>query len=204
MIKKSIDILKKIGRALMSVVKFRPKFDKIKNEIEDKKIETAYVVQKESPTINLNDNIFVSPMDGKIINLTEILDPVFSEKMMGDGFAIEPLNGEVVSPVNGTIEVVFPTKHAIGITANNGREILVHFGLDTVTLNGEGLEALVAKGDKVKAGQPILRVDIEAIKNKVPSLITPIIFTNLKEGEIVNVISGEKVKRGQGNFVKII
>lgn len=204
MVKKSIDILKKIGRALMSVVKFRPKFDKIKNEIEDKKIETAYVVQKESPTINLNDNIFVSPMDGKIINLTEILDPVFSEKMMGDGFAIEPLNGEVVSPVNGTIEVVFPTKHAIGITANNGREILVHFGLDTVTLNGEGLEALVAKGDKVKAGQPILRVDIEAIKNKVPSLITPIIFTNLKEGEIVNVISGEKVKRGQGNFVKII
>lgn len=115
---------------------------------------------------------------------------------MGDGFAIEPVNGEVVSPVDGTVSVVHSSKHAVGITANNGLELIIHFGIDTVNLKGEGFTTLVNVGDKVKAGQPILKVDLELVKGKVASVITPIIFTNLG-AKSVAVQAGENVKRGQ-------
>lgn len=149
-----------------------------------------------------NDS-FVMPLDGKLLELKDVPDQVFSQKMMGDGFAIEPANGEVVSPVDGTVSIFFPTKHAIGFTADNGREILVHFGVDTVNLQGEGFEALVEQGDKVNAGQPVLRVDLEKVRGKVPSVITPVIFTNLTEGETVSFKPGTNVKRGDKNLVAI-
>lgn len=159
---------------------------------------------EQNSTNSLDDNAIVSPLDGKILDISDVPDAVFSQKMMGDGFAIEPDNGEVVSPVNGTISSIFPTKHAIGIIANNGLELLVHFGLDTVNLQGEGFEALIKDGDKVKAGQPILRVNLEQIKGKVPSVITPVVFTNLSEGEKVSVNAGQHVKRSESGIVSII
>ncbi|QGU94856.1 hypothetical protein GOM49_06870 [Clostridium bovifaecis] len=152
----------------------------------------------------VDDNTIVSPLDGTILDISSVPDAVFSQKMMGDGFAIEPDNGDVVSPVTGTISSIFPTKHAIGIIANNGLELLVHFGLDTVNLQGEGFEALVKDGDKIKAGQPLLRVNLEQVKGNVPSVITPIVFTNLSEGKKVLVNAGRKVKRGESGVVSII
>ncbi|MDF2883003.1 MAG: glucose transporter subunit [Clostridiaceae bacterium] len=187
---------------------FGPKSDQLKGQIKDviagktaKPIEDTPISNEAA--VDLNDNTFVAPLDGKIINLTEVPDEVFAQKLMGDGFAIEPSSGNVVSPVNGVITTIFPTKHAIGITAENGREILIHFGLDTVTLKGEGFQALVNQGDKVKANQPILKVDINNIKSRVPSLITPIIFTNLSENETVSVNAGEKISCGENNIVTI-
>lgn len=187
---------------------FGPKSDQLKGQIKDviagKTVKPIEEVQSGGEAaVDSDDNTFVAPLDGKIIDLADVPDDVFAQKLMGDGFAIEPSSGNVYSPVNGVITTVFPTKHAIGITADNGREILIHFGLDTVTLKGEGFEALVNQGDKVKANQPILKVDIHNIKSKVPSLITPIIFTNLSENETVTVNAGEKIHCGQDNIVKI-
>ncbi|AJA47808.1 PTS system glucose-specific EIICBA component [Clostridium pasteurianum DSM 525 = ATCC 6013] len=209
------DGLKKLGAAgVMEVGNniqaiFGPKSDQLKGQIKDIiSGKTPVPVEEketvESTKVDLDDvSDIVSPLDGKIINITEVPDEVFSQKMMGDGFAIEPSNGEVVSPVNGTITTVFPTKHAVGITAEDGLELLVHFGMDTVTLKGEGFTALVEQEAKVKAGQPILKVDLDSVKDKVPSIITPVVFTNLPEGKTVVINTGSEVKRGQKGIVTI-
>ncbi|WP_112182112.1 MULTISPECIES: PTS glucose transporter subunit IIA [Paraliobacillus] len=121
---------------------------------------------------------FVMPIEGEIIDITEVEDPVFSEKMMGDGFAIIPVAGSVVSPVNGEIIKVFPTKHAIGIKSAKGYEILIHVGIDTVQLNGKGFTALVNDGDKIKVGQEILQFNVEIIKKSASSYVVPVVFTD--------------------------
>lgn len=123
--------------------------------------------------------------------------------MMGDGFAIVPEEGLVVSPVDGTIVNLFPTKHAIGIVSEAGREILIHVGIDTVKLEGKGFEALVAQGDKVTSGQPLLKVDIEYVKNNASSIITPIVFTNLSEGESVKIEKAGNVDREEADVISI-
>lgn len=140
-----------------------------------------------NPTSSIStDDRFVSPIKGKILPITEVPDQVFSGKMMGDGFAIEPAEGLVVSPVNGKIINIFPTKHAIGIESDSGKEILIHFGIDTVKLKGEGFESFISEGDRVTIGQKLLKVDLNFVKVNAPSIITPIVFTNLS-GETVFV-----------------
>src|SRR5690625_1444945 len=131
------------------------------------------------------------PIKGELIPITEVPDQVFAGKMMGDGFAIVPEEGLVVSPVNGKIINVFPTKHAIGIQSEGGREILIHIGIDTVNLKGEGFETLIHEGDVVEVGQPLLKVDLSYIKENATSTITPIVFTNLAENEQVVIENGK-------------
>jgi len=138
---------------------------------------------------------YIQPLEGKILSITDVPDPVFSQKMMGDGIAIDPSNGILVAPADGQIMNVFPTKHALSMTDNNGKEILIHVGLDTVTLKGEGFTPFVKDGDKVKQGQKLMEIDFEAIKSKVPSIITPMVFTNLGENEKV-VVVGNEIKIG--------
>jgi glucose-specific phosphotransferase system IIA component len=123
----------------------------------------------------------VSPMAGEVLPITAVPDPVFAEKMMGDGFAVNPSAGEVVAPVGGEVVNLFPTGHAVGIRTPDGLEVLVHVGIDTVKLGGQGFTALVAQGDRVEAGQAILRVDLDGIRDQVPSLMTPVVFTNLED-----------------------
>jgi glucose-specific phosphotransferase system IIBC component len=146
--------------------------------------------------------VYTSPLTGKVMPLEEVPDQVFSGRMMGDGYAVLPTDGVVVSPVDGKIVNLFPTKHAIGIEATSGREILIHVGIDTVNLKGEGFEALVAQGDDVKKGQELLRVNLDYVKENAPSLITPIIFTNLKQGQTVTLEKQGKVSKGD-TVVKI-
>ena len=94
-------------------------------------------------------------------------------------------SGEVRAPLSGVVETVFPTRHAIGLKTDSGLEILIHVGIDTVNLNGQGFSALVKQGERVTAGQPLLRADLDAIHPQVPSVITPIIFTNLEDGTAI-------------------
>lgn len=132
--------------------------------------------------IKPTEEVIFAPLSGQVTELEEVPDPTFSQKMMGDGLAIIPTEGVVVSPVDGEIVQFFHTKHAIGIRSLTGAEILIHVGLETVSMNGEGFEGHVQEGEKVKAGDKLISFDLELIKEKATSTITPIVITN---GEIV-------------------
>ena len=116
--------------------------------------------------------------DGQVIDLADVKDPVFSQKMMGDGFAVEPENGKIYSPVSGTVTSVFPSKHAIGLVTDNGLEVLVHIGLETVSLEGKPFEVHVSEGQKVAAGDLLVTADLEAIKEAGRETSTIVVFTN--------------------------
>ncbi len=136
------------------------------------------------------DGAIIAPLTGRFVPLEEVPDPVFAQKMMGDGFAIEPTEGTVVSPVEGEIVQFFPTKHAIGIKTASGVEVLIHVGLETVSMNGEGFEGHVQVGDKVKVGTKLISFDLALIAEKAKSTVTPIIMTN---GDVLETFTKETV-----------
>ncbi|MDG4947625.1 glucose PTS transporter subunit IIA [Actinobacillus equuli subsp. haemolyticus] len=135
----------------------------------------------EVSTIPLNKFNLVSPLEGNIQKLTEIADPMFASEALGKGIAIEPTKGELISPVNGTISSVFPTKHAYNIISDDGLEVLIHIGMDTVQLNGTHFETFVKDGDRIQVGQLLGKFDIENIKARGYSVVTPIIIANSDE-----------------------
>ena len=116
--------------------------------------------------------------DGQVITIENVKDPVFSQKMMGDGFAVEPENGHIVSPVAGKITSIFPTKHALGLVTDNGLEVLVHIGLDTVSLEGKPFEVKVSEGQTVAAGDLLVEADLDAIHEAGRETTTVVVFTN--------------------------
>ncbi|EFR97423.1 pts system glucose-specific eiicba component, partial [Listeria ivanovii FSL F6-596] len=122
-------------------------------------------------------------VDGQLISLEEVPDPVFNQKMMGEGIAIKPETGTIVAPADGKIIQLAETKHAFGIRTALGQEILVHIGLETVSLNGEGFNVLVKVGDKVKKGQPVVEADIDFIQKNAASTVIPMVITNSSEGK---------------------
>ena len=139
-----------------------------------------------------------SPLDGEAIPLEEVPDPVFAQKMMGDVLAIIPKNGKVVSPINGKVVQIFPTKHAVGLVSEEGLEILIHIGLETVELNGKGFEVAVSAGETVKVGDPLLNVDLDYLEQKHKEIVTPIVITNMldKAGELEYIAKQNVVTRG--------
>ena len=139
--------------------------------------EAEFAVHAE-PTALVNTAQLVSPLAGQVKPLNQATDPVFSSGVMGQGVVIEPSQGELVSPVNGTVTVLFPTKHAVGIVSEEGVELLMHIGMDTVSLDGKGFEAHVTQGDKVVVGQQLISFDMEVIKEAGLVTETPVIITN--------------------------
>ena len=130
------------------------------------------------PTVLAESAEVVSPLAGQVKPLSQATDPVFSSGVMGQGVVIEPSQGELVSPVNGTVTVLFPTKHAVGIVSEEGVEMLMHIGMDTVSLDGKGFEAHVEQGDKVVVGQQLISFDMYVIKEAGLVTETPVIITN--------------------------
>ncbi|MFR6280083.1 MAG: PTS glucose transporter subunit IIA [Lacrimispora saccharolytica] len=122
--------------------------------------------------------VILAPVEGKAVSLKEVNDPTFSQEILGKGVAVIPSKGRVVAPADGVVSVFFETKHAVSITADNGAEIIVHVGLDTVNLKGEHYTAYKKQGDKVKAGELLLEFDLEAIKAAGYDVITPVIICN--------------------------
>ena len=139
--------------------------------------EAEFAVHAE-PTDLVKTAQLVSPLAGQVKPLSQATDPVFSSGVMGQGVVIEPSHGELVSPVNGTVTVLFPTKHAVGIVSEEGVELLMHIGMDTVSLDGKGFEAHVAQGDKVVVGQQLISFDMNVIKEAGLITETPVIITN--------------------------
>lgn len=143
-----------------------------------------------------NSFTLVSAIDGTLFPLSHVPDPVFAEKMAGDGVAIDPTGDIVVAPADGVLSLVFKTKHAFALTLDNGIEILVHVGLETVALNGDGFEQLVEAGGRVKAGTPILKIDRELIKSRGCSLITPMLITNPDITTSITLVESSKAIAG--------
>lgn len=166
-----------IGAVIAFVVSFVAAwiigFDDPVEEGKEEVVETTNTVDR------LVDKIEIaSPVNGEVIELSKVEDETFASGIMGKGVAVIPADGKVVSPVNGTVQTIFKTKHAIGLLSDDGAEVLIHIGMDTVQLNGEHFTAHIKDGDKVKVGDPLVDVDIEAIKGKGYDIITPIIITN--------------------------
>ena len=144
-----------------------------------------------------SSSTIASPLEGNVKELSTIEDEVFSSGMLGKGVAIEPDNGDVVSPVAGLVTTVFPTKHAIGLTSDDGVEILIHIGMDTVGLNGEAFESFVKQNDRVKKGDLLVRADLSKIKAAGLPIITPVVITNSDTYREIIVSHDGKISKGQ-------
>ena len=144
------------------------------------------------------DDVIVAAVNGNFIGPKDIKDEMFSQETMGQTVAIDPVDGVVASPANGKIEMIFETGHAFGIRMNDGTAILVHIGVDTVNLKGKGFTVLKKQGDAVKAGEPVVRVDLDAVKGAGYSPQTIMVITEpVREGELVSFIEfGKSVTRG--------
>ncbi|MDX6153059.1 PTS glucose transporter subunit IIA [Marinococcus sp. PL1-022] len=138
-----------------------------------------------------------SPVSGAFVDITEVPDPTFSEKMMGEGFAVDPSEGIILSPVKGRVEQIFPTKHAVGIRSEEGLDILIHIGLETVSLDGEGFTCKVSEGDSVEEGDLLMEFDMDVISEKAASKITPVVFTEGDQVENIQMNSENRLKAGE-------
>ena len=167
---------------------YGPKADVLKSDIQDL-LDSGEVIPETLPSQKVESAAaevsykgvteeVETVADGQVIDLADVKDPVFSQKMMGDGFAVEPENGKIYSPVAGTVTSVFPSKHAIGLVTDNGLEVLVHIGLETVSLEGKPFEVHVSEGQKVAAGDLLVTADLEAIKEAGRETSTIVVFTN--------------------------
>lgn len=132
----------------------------------------------------------MAPVTGEMVSLSDVPDDVFAQKMLGDGGAVKMTDGQVVSPAAGMVTEVTDTLHAYGITTDNGLDVLVHIGIDTVSLKGEGFTALVKKGERVSAGQPLASVDLDVLRQHDLPLYTPVIVTNMDAVKSIAAESG--------------
>lgn len=121
----------------------------------------------------------MSPVDGNIVDLDSISDRMFSEGIIGRGVAVDPVDDIITSPINGKIKLIFNTNHAFIVTSKKGVELLVHIGINTIELNGDGFQRLVEEGDFVRVGDPVIKIDRKKIRSKGYELITPVVITNL-------------------------
>ncbi|VOT69930.1 PTS glucose-specific enzyme IIABC component [Streptococcus pneumoniae] len=178
---------------------YGPKADVLKSDIQDI-LDSGEIIPGTLPsqmteaqqnTVHfkgLTEEVY-SVADGQVVALEQVKDPVFAQKMMGDGFAVEPANGNIVSPVSGTVSSIFPTKHALGIVTEAGLEVLVHIGLDTVSLEGKPFTVHVAEGQKVAAGDLLVTADLDAIRAAGRETSTVVVFTN---GDAIKSVKLEK------------
>lgn len=175
-------------------------FEDPANKEDDEETTEEVAVEKEEV---ISSSVVLSPIEGKAVSLKQVNDITFSEEIMGKGVAIIPTVGRAVSPVNGTVSALFETKHAIGLTADNGAEILIHIGLDTVKLGGKHFTSHVKTGDKVKAGDLLVEFDIKAIKEEGYETITPVLVTNTDSYNDVLALIDKDVKE-KDELIKVV
>ncbi|EOS7781830.1 PTS glucose transporter subunit IIA [Enterococcus hirae] len=170
--------------------------------VQDEKLETNQQTTA-GDTISSARHNLKSPLSGKVLPLSDVPDKVFSSGAMGKGLAIDPEKGELIAPADGEITTIFPTGHAVGLTTKDGIEILMHIGMDTVELEGQGFETFVKQGDQVKAGDLLVRFDIEEIKAAGYSVITPIVITNTEHFADVLELNQEELIASE-DFLAIV
>ena len=182
-----------VGAMILSFIATMIVFKDKEETTENQKIETG-VTEKEK--------IVTSPVSGKVIPLSEVKDPAFADGALGDGVAIIPENGTIVAPFDGTVSMIFETGHAVGLLSEDGVEVLIHVGLDTVNLEGKYFEKKVNNGDKVVAGQPLIQFDLNAVRNAGYDVTTPVLVTNMDKFKALGKVS-EGVIKAQQNLLTV-
>jgi len=152
-------------------------FDKLKKLVSDDSTDAGAIE-------------IIAPLSGEIVNIEDVPDVVFAEKIVGDGIAIKPSGDKMVAPVNGTIGKIFETNHAFSIESDDGVELFVHFGIDTVELKGEGFKRVAEEGQAVKVGDTIIEFDLALLEEKAKSTLTPVVISNMDEIKELNKLSG--------------
>ncbi len=147
-------------------------------------------------------NVFVSPVNGTVYDLSKVPDDVFSQKILGEGFSADSNDGDVFAPCSGEVGMIFPTKHAIIIKTDLGLEVLIHMGIDTVKLDGAGFDIFVEVGQRVEAGEKIAHMDLDLFRNSGYKVCIPVILTNLEQGKEVKVTEG-KAEAGEHGRISI-
>lgn len=182
---------------IITMISFKDKAEKTNTSA----IETQTATEMEKPLVK--KTMLTAPVDGKIIALCDVQDDAFASEILGKGCAILPTDGCFHAPISGTISTLFPSRHAIGITSDDGIEVLIHIGLDTVQLNGEGFTALVKQGDHVEQGQPLVNVDLAFVKEKGFCLETPVVITNSAQYLDVLDVAKDTIHAGE-DFLHIV
>ncbi|MBD2809937.1 PTS glucose transporter subunit IIA [Xenorhabdus sp. Vera] len=154
--------------------------DKLKSLVSDDK--------KNSGSIEI-----IAPLSGEIVNIEDVPDVVFAEKIVGDGIAIKPTGNKIVAPVNGTIGKIFETNHAFSIESDSGIELFVHFGIDTVELKGEGFKRIAEEGQRVQRGDLVLEFDLAFLEERAKSTLTPVVISNMDEIKELSKVTGSVV-----------
>ncbi|PHM61433.1 PTS glucose transporter subunit IIA [Xenorhabdus ishibashii] len=154
--------------------------DKLKSLVSDDK--------KNSGSIEI-----IAPLSGEIVNIEDVPDVVFAEKIVGDGIAIKPTGNKIVAPVDGTIGKIFETNHAFSIESDSGIELFVHFGIDTVELKGEGFKRIAEEGQRVQKGDLVLEFDLAFLEERAKSTLTPVVISNMDEIKELSKVNGSVV-----------
>ncbi|MCF7791094.1 MAG: glucose PTS transporter subunit IIA [Victivallales bacterium] len=142
-------------------------------------------------------NQLLAPLSGKIVSIEEVPDETFALKMVGDGVAVDPVSEVVLAPCDGTIGKIFKTNHAFSMLSKEGLEIFVHYGVDTVDLEGKGFDRFVEPGEEVRAGDKILSADLEYLKKNAKSVVTSVVISNMDELKSFNVMDKKEVVAGE-------
>ncbi|MFK0572375.1 PTS glucose transporter subunit IIA [Endozoicomonas sp.] len=146
--------------------------------------------------------VLKAPLTGKVLPIEEVPDPVFADKVVGDGIAIDPAGNVMVAPCDGVIGKIFETNHAFSMETPSGVELFVHFGIDTVELKGEGFRRIAKEGQQIKMGEPVIEVDLALLKEKARSIITPIVISNMDDVSRLEKASGD-VKAGVDTLLTV-
>ncbi|GAB1441002.1 PTS glucose transporter subunit IIA [Providencia sp.] len=164
-------------------------FDKLKSLVSEDKSSSGNIE-------------IIAPISGEIVNIEDVPDVVFAEKIVGDGIAIKPAGNKIVAPVDGTIGKIFETNHAFSIESDDGIELFVHFGIDTVELKGEGFKRIAEEGQAVKKGDLIIEFDLALLEEKAKSVLTPVVISNMDEIKELNKLTGS-VTVGETVIIRI-
>ncbi len=192
-----------IGAVISIAVAFVVAYIFYKDSVIEEEIKEVGKEEVKKVATQEGMGVVCAPLTGEAVALSEVNDPTFSEEIMGKGMAIIPTEGKVVSPINGTVAMIFETKHAIALVDENGVELLIHVGLDTVKLGGNYFTAHAKVGDKVKVGTPLVDFNLQAIKDEGYDCITPVIVTNAMEYENILAIDNKAVTMGE-EVIKVI
>ena len=179
---------------------YGPRVTVIKSNLEDYLVKEEKVGYDKKEAKVVETIIISSPINGMAADLSTAPDEAFAQKMMGDGAVVTPQEAIVRAPEDGEVAFVFDTRHAIGFLTDSGISLLIHVGIDTVKLDGKGFEALVEAGQKVKKGDPMLKLDLDYLKEHAPSIVSPILCTELEDNQKIRLLKEGSIQAGEPLF----